>query len=268
MSYQHNENRNSENINAIANERIINRQPNRMPVLRNRCCSFCREPGHTINYCNDVRLQNFKELCELNKEVCDYYPDSRNKFKEWVIDFCLENPTLIKAFAIRYCGSTTRDTIQANIDSIVEHFYDEYYGLPDLIPENDIVRFPNMLNDENIDISVLLNWLQRQALSVTRGYEHPIFTIHSQVEECIEETTATCECNICYTSFEKKQFVKFNCNHEFCKDCFKGVLKTCNTIEGPKCAFCRSKIENLTFKSQDIKEEFCDLINEPSRNET
>ena len=55
------ENRN--NMNTINTPRVnILRN-----IARNRRCSFCRDPNHTINFCNDVRLENFKNLCDFQK---------------------------------------------------------------------------------------------------------------------------------------------------------------------------------------------------------
>ena len=34
------------------------------------------------------------------------------------------------------------------------------------------------------------------------------------------------ECNICYELNNNKNFIKLNCNHEFCKECIKNILKS------------------------------------------
>jgi len=293
MSFNHGENRNSANINQLpSGEQLINTLPRPSNIIGNRyrCCSFCREPGHTITFCNDGRLQDFKSLCEMQKEIFENNREtSRNPkraFKEWVINYSLENTTLVKAFAIRNCGSNTRDPIQANIDAIVDHFFDEYYGLPDLIDDNnDLILLTDDLfnNPENVRSLLVLLQMQAEAITnldyaYTRYRNHynnhynndndneGKFTIETQVVVEESKLEPACECNICYNSTENAEFIRFNCNHDFCKECVKGILKACNTPEGPKCAFCRSQITCMTYKSAEVKTEFVDLINEPHGN--
>ena len=83
------------------------------------------------------------------------------------------------------------------------------------------------------------------------------FNIQTKILECIN--TDECECNICYDSKEKQTFIKFNCSHEFCKDCVKKSLQN-EERETPCCAFCRSDIKKLELKLESIKDEFDELI--------
>ena len=233
MSFNHGENRNSANINQLpSGEQLINTLPRPGNIVGNRyrCCSFCREPGHTITFCNDQRLQDFKSLCELQKEIFENNPETssnpKRAFKEWVINYTLENTTIVKAFAIRNCGSNTMDPIQANIDAIVEHFYDEYYGLPDLIDDNnDLILLTDDLFNNPENVRSLLVLLQMQAEAITNldyaytryrnhYYNHynndneGKFTIETQVVVEESKVETACECNICYDNIEKDKFVK------------------------------------------------------------
>ena len=72
-----------------------------------------------------------------------------------------------------------------------------------------------------------------------------------------ENTNENCECNICYETYEKTNFVKLNCEHEFCKECVKNTIKSSK----PCCAFCREDMKSFKVNSEDIKNEFNDLIN-------
>jgi hypothetical protein len=83
------------------------------------------------------------------------------------------------------------------------------------------------------------------------------FNIQTNVVECAHINE--CECNICYESKLKPEFVKLNCGHEFCKDCIKQSLQNVRT-ENPQCAFCRSEIVNMELTSEDIRNEFNDII--------
>jgi hypothetical protein len=174
------------------------------------------------------------------------------------------------------------------MDAIVDHFFDEYYGLPDLIDDNnDLIILTDDLfnNPENVRSLVDLLHIQAQAITnldyaYTRYRNHYYndynndndndsegkFTIETQVVVEQSKVETACECNICYNSTENAEFIKFSCNHDFCKECVKGILKACNTPDGPTCAFCRSKITFMTYKSAEVKTEFADLINEPPGN--
>jgi hypothetical protein len=68
------------------------------------------------------------------------------------------------------------------------------------------------------------------------------------------------ECNICYEIHNSENFIKLNCNHEFCKGCVKKILKSCRIFNDPCCAYCREQIITFTYKNETIQTEFCDLI--------
>jgi hypothetical protein len=72
---------------------------------------------------------------------------------------------------------------------------------------------------------------------------------------------ANIECNICYEPKCNTEFIKLNCNHEFCKECIKNILKTCHMFSDPCCAYCRKQITTITYKNETIQTEFIDLIN-------
>jgi hypothetical protein len=68
------------------------------------------------------------------------------------------------------------------------------------------------------------------------------------------------ECNICYEIHNNENFIKLNCNHEFCKGCVKKILKSCRIFNDPCCAYCREQIITFTYKNETVQTEFCDLI--------
>lgn len=57
----------------------------------------------------------------------------------------------------------------------------------------------------------------------------------------------------------KKNFIKLDCGHEFCKDCIKQTLQN-DRRKTPCCAFCRTDITNFEIKHESIKNEFDELI--------
>jgi hypothetical protein len=270
-------NRNSVNINQPRLAAQLRPRPRIISNnIRNRRCSFCRQLNHTITYCNDSRLQDFKYLCDYQKMRFErtQIPNPKDEFKSFVIGYYLENPQIVKAFSIRNCGSTTRTDIPTIVDTITNYFYDEFYDLPELIDANDdYIPFPNISEqDENNALDFLIDFMYYQNIFTNRGTHlntQPLITIHSHViEDSLKENITDCEeceCNICYNSFDNKNFVKLNCSHEFCKSCIISILKTRN-YEGPKCAFCRTNIDCLTYRSHEVKKEFSCVINETTNS--
>jgi hypothetical protein len=69
----------------------------------------------------------------------------------------------------------------------------------------------------------------------------------------------TSECNICYESYKKNNFIKFNCNHEFCKVCVeKSLQNEKKTVLS--CALCRSEVTSFEIKDLFIKDELSEFI--------
>jgi len=275
---------------------------NRINVLRNiartnqRCCSFCRESGHIITNCNDGRLINFEILCNIQKTSFENNENPHSSFEEWLVEYYLENPEIMRAYAIRYCGSTTRTNIQRNIRAIMIRFYGEDYDVPLLVTDDttpNYIPFPNILTNENLDDMVfsennfndieshlfqivLATRMNRQfGLSIPETIASLMdiyynnnnnnnddnnqqtnrkFDIHTQVAAEENEDTI-CDCNICYESLNITKFVKLNCGHEFCKDCLKKSLKSCNMYQVPNCAYCRVPVSLITYKRHDIQME-------------
>jgi hypothetical protein len=68
-----------------------------------------------------------------------------------------------------------------------------------------------------------------------------------------------CECNICWDEKEKNKFVKFNCNHEFCKDCVIKSLRS-EQRDKPCCALCRTEVKSITSRTSLVKNELAEFI--------
>ena len=85
------------------------------------------------------------------------------------------------------------------------------------------------------------------------------FNINIKILKNCNYNSEKCECNICYDEYEKEDFVKLDCGHEFCKDCVKKSLQ--NEIkENLYCSFCRFEIKNIQLRKESIKDEFDELI--------
>ena len=264
---------------------------------RNRRCSFCHEEGHTINNCNDIRLEVFGNLCNEQKRIFESSENPQSYFEEWLFTYYLDNQMIVRAYSIRSCGSTTRSGIHQIITAIIDKFYDEDNN-EDFIPflevdENtnpNIITYTNpnaytnviphqVIPMPNIDMVpymtediMVRRFYREHAFGVadimdylmgTGNFNERTFPIQVKVdEENIENKKNVddqCECNICYESFNITSFVKLNCSHTFCKECIKSTLKKCSLFKSPNCAYCREDITTITC-SNTIKPEFSSMI--------
>jgi hypothetical protein len=253
------ENRN--NINIIItntyNNNIINDWP-RVYMGRiinhinhiNRC-SFCNGVGHNIRTCTDTRIADFEEECRLSKTLCDFTEDPRDSFKDWLIEYYLiVDREVVKAFAISKCNCrmySTIDTIIANITNYI-------YGDQEEIDTGLIQEFYNLLQTHGGE----------ESNEEEENLEAPDkFNIATTIEEIDEQQgLENCECAICYEdAIPKKHSVTLNCQHKFCKDCFKGCLKSTPVYRDlPRCALCREDITAITVHDESVKSEFDDYL--------
>jgi len=258
-----------------------------------RCCSFCRNPGHNIQTCNDPHLYEFETLCVFNYRLkVNRQRNTEQLFIDWLMQYSINRPNIVKAYAVRFCGSAIRhgtyhcvNSIAIRIRNIItsidthpseqtppmpqpaaspniteEGPHEVYHMLPQIaINRGSTQELINLIqnstrNSENIAVALLfMNLIQQLGNNI----EDRKFRIERKIIKCT--LSEKCDCNICYENYEKDNFVKLNCGHEFCKDCIKGYLKNVTTHE-PQCAFCRAEIKNIELTSQEICDEFNDLI--------
>jgi hypothetical protein len=263
---------------------------NRNNFNMQRCCSFCRRTGHRINYCNDERLNNFETMCTnyINENGID-------NVHNFLLDQAIVDPNLIKAFAIKNCGSTTRYQIDICIERIVEYFRIKYEN--DLLPQQEArvaevqriepvgestpasqepsdmnlltsvayeralynilrIMFTSETLNESLLFMEMINAMGSQGVEIERNRK---FNIKTEIIENQAYLGEQCECDICYESCDKTNFIKLNCEHEFCKDCLKKTLQNEEKIL-PCCAFCREEITTFELRNSSIKDEFMEII--------
>ncbi len=247
-----------------------------------RRCSFCRNTGHNISTCNDQRLFEFEHLCINQRATLNIA-----EFRNWLLDYSVVFPSVTRAYAVRYCGCTTRTYLHLCVADIVERINRlnsapsnsntehsaEFNQRLRRLEENALEvlrqRIGHITRDNLTNFNLHHNGSRLDLISMVEIFRHFInsaheeamqsrkFNIETNIVECSQ--TNHCECNICYESKLKPEFVKLNCGHEFCKDCIKQSLKNVRT-SNPQCAFCRSEIVNMELTSQDIRNEFNDSI--------
>jgi hypothetical protein len=144
---------------------------------------------------------------------------------------------------------------QSNINDLSTQVLEHLLGDDTYIisSNNDIIRHESIVDRDRFERLFYMIYSQIRRLP----NEEPIsrkfnITTHTAVEN---NTQIEIECNICYELNENTKFIKLNCNHEFCKECVKNVLKSCYELfNTPCCAYCRTEITDITYKNETIHE--------------
>jgi hypothetical protein len=253
------ENRNNINIIITRNNNIVNDWPqaymgriiNEINGINNsNRCSFCNGFGHNIRTCTDTRITEFEEECQLSKTFCEWTIDPRDTFKDWLIEYYLVvDREVVKAFAISKCNCR----LYSNIDEILVNITNYIYGDQEEVNTGLIQEFYNLLQTHSEQDNE-----EEENLEAIDKFN--IATTIEQIDE--QKGQENCECAICYEdNIPKKHSVTLNCNHQFCKDCFKGCLKSTPVYRDlPTCALCRADISSITVHDESVKSEFDDYL--------
>lgn len=257
-----------------------------------RACSFCRIAGHNIKTCNDVRIQNFETTCSI--EIQNF--DSTNDFKSWLRENYAEdapNLMLLKVFVIQKFHVRGRISTEICIEYIAEYMFLKYKineqensneeNNEDI--EDDLLRIWDALRLFNSENNYVLNETLENDYNILRNniifrqeqmwvdfLSNELRNINNQsslarekyiISSFIEnnenkDITVNKECNICYDEKNTQKFVRLNCNHEFCGDCIIKIFK--KTIKTPCCAFCRTEVQTITSKTNDVFSELTKII--------
>ena len=262
-----------------------------------RCCSFCRRPGHAVSRCDSDRIVEFEIICE--REVRSM--NTIDEFKEWLTQNYSNNSHLLRAFAVTKLRINSRVTVLESIDLISQYIFETYKNLvvetapveeatlPDDIEEALIRVLSVLRNVEHIQplqeaepvynerfissrrreyrryMADVLAFTMLNNMLPTDGEEPlpviPRPAIMSSIDDKIVENTSVVanECSICWDKKESVKFVKLNCNHEFCNEC---IIKTlaANKHRAPCCALCRADINNITSRSVDVQNEISNAV--------
>jgi hypothetical protein len=273
-----------------------NRNATQMPiVLRQRvqCCSLCRQRGHNIITCNSDRLLEFEVICA--DAVRNF--ENTDDFKNWLIQNYINDQLLLKAFAIRKYRLTTRCNLEQYIHFITEYIFRTYKNTPQTILQSapqtitplaeplinhyeteftnflTIVRNRNDVREQILDQQIAEIDLMRMYISylsylnslVRDEYEIQIqqnqrrtpnlmLTVETDLEENLDEN---CQCSICWDDKERRQFVKLDCSHEFCKDCMKKTIETRTNL---CCALCRSELRTMRLRTSEVHAELSEVL--------
>lgn len=255
-----------------------------MPTIRRQpACSFCRTPGHNVKNCNDARLSDFEETCQVHMMFCN----SREIFKDWLLGtynvFDPYNKCLLRTFSIKKCNATMRTPMFYCLDLISDYMYRTYIQQNQTRMNNNNLNNPEFIqfmsdmynNNPNYEQYIYneLNELNEQIngmqLAMGRAMFNAVNNVtysrhfdqaaqnkkynislllennnnHKNNENTFNENM---DCSICLENKSKSTFVKFDCHHEFCKDCVVQCLQN-NNKNVLCCALCRGNTK--TFKT-------------------
>ena len=194
---------------------------------------------------------------------------SMEHFSQYICNLAIDRPELVRAFAIRKCGARRNDHYY--IELIVQYFTPMIRMLTEEESQRTEAHFaaPEFMYipPETHDLTDTNNYLYAAMFlemirTIHRNTETNLvkkFHIEMNISIDVKSENDKCECNICYEEYEKKNFIRLNCGHEFCKDCIKQSLQNERRII-PCCAFCRTNIKNIELRLESIKDELKDLI--------
>jgi len=243
-----------------------------------RCCSHCGEEGHTIRSCDDDRIIELEAECA--RRIQHYTND---EFTEFLNTEFETEPTLIRALAMKKCRATTKTSKNEIVRAVSVYIRRTYvYGARDIydafnghsaFSNND--GFREGERDELTDImvrsmayalrremiiyrmtNVLMNFIQNEP----NDNNIKINIISSVKNDENLDINQLCECSICYEEKKVSNFTKFNCNHEFCKDCVINTIKLRRNANNICCALCRTEVKSVESKTNEVKAELDEYI--------
>ena len=195
--------------------------------------------------------------------------------------------SLIKAFSVRKCGGVSRDNLQTCCDNIADYIWGQGYEEPNnrARPEFDMLDFIHDISGNEIDsggIHALLNehgLIDPMTNSISSLFMLSLVSTIRQEQQLYDnelnnrnkivvdlDKRAMCigneDCSICYETIERKNFVKLDCNHAFCKGCIRSITENCHkNYTTHKCSMCRHEVKQMTTYDVNVKEEIIEYLN-------
>jgi len=134
---------------------------------------------------------------------------------------------------------------EENVDSIINNV-NINNSIADHLSESESIRL-----SYGILFLDMMRFIRNSNQSSQMPHKFDIKTHLLENEETVDER----ECNICYDQIENKNFIKFDCHHEFCKECVMNSLKN-EERNMFCCAFCRKQVNNFGVRENSIKTDF------------
>lgn len=263
-----------------------------------RRCSLCRQPGHNILRCNSERILQFEAIC-ANAVVNINNPDDFKNWlrQHYAYDllllkaFCIRKLYITRRLSLddyihhisEYIFRTYKNQTQVEVEALLEDDDDipppliaayNPANINELFEENYNNVITNLITiynyevteDTNLQMSVVMRYTQYllylfRSLPIRENYiqEQNQRTVVLSVENNNENLDETCQCSICWDDKELRQFVKLDCNHEFCKDCIRQSV-TAETRTNLHCALCRGEVITMRLRTQEVHTELSEVF--------
>jgi len=251
--------RNAKMITTIQHLNMFRRARNNLTK-----CSFCERYGHDVLTCNDPQLNLMEDMLYHEKEnvmAGPYLTDVERKTYMYVFIYrktqtSIHSLNRWRSFAIRKCGHQNNyiDHLDVWLKKIVDYIMDNERSVEQSIFNSEFIAF-----DENDAVSYLMDNLIQYAHQNTNNYYN--HNIHRKLNIKMEMDLDTppsdenilCECGICYQEKKETSFVKLDCNHEFCGECFENIFKSNKSKNTISCCMCRNVVKKIKVKDEIIK---------------
>ena len=151
---------------------------------------------------------------------------------------------------------------------LVNHYETEFANLLITVRNRNVVR-EQILNQQIAEIDMMSAYIsylsyigslivrdeyQIQIPQNQRRTSNLTLTVETDSEENLDEN---CQCSICWDDKERRQFVKLDCTHEFCKDCMKRTIESRNNL---CCALCRTELRTFRLRTQEVHDEIAEIM--------
>jgi len=224
-------------------------------------CVLCGTPHSTRN-CNNNFIMEFEILC-VNTF---HHSSSTDDFQSRVYELIMQ-PNYIRAFmafAIRDCGCTRLSSI-AECMVAVTLYLDANYTLGHgmRIEQERTLQEPPRPH-QTVSVSRFLSNVTglpdesvlQQFANITLRPHQVRTGLRAEIEIIASLEEGDHECCVCWETNKISQFVGYRCGHEFCKDCVINTIQKRRPGRGITCALCRSSVDKIICRSQEISAEF------------
>ena len=255
-----------------------------LQIKKPKCCSYCKNPAHTINRCIDPNIDILHNkaintavfsvcITAISYDISEIVNNGgiglmnyeRNTFMmRWLMLEYTQKELCILGYKLN-CFNKIEDNKYCFLLELATNYIENQ--IPNKIPINMLDAIP----DETF------HYLARVFVETVKGYEYRMgkilyylrppqrrFKIETmmlctETEEELQETKT--ECPICLSHDIKCiNTITTNCRHTYCSPCLQGYFKSLNQKhrENPKCAMCRVEMCSLEFKSVELYKEITD----------
>jgi len=266
---------NGHNINNCNDERITDFE------------NLCKAKKEMFD---DINSNRFESKNQFENWLMEYSTENINIVKAFSISRCnglLRDTIDMNIIAITrhiYCQLYQEEMEDDNDDDIpplidtsndlFEQFHDTYWMNQDFIPFE--ARQPLADYSFTPHTGIIYNFLSNNSITIDPNalsnlsnqarYKTPQIKVVNMTEELTDEKIdenlyLQHDCNICYDTKDHYEFVKLNCEHEFCSKCVIETIKMCeNTNKQPFCGFCRKDIDMIQTRSEEVKAEIDTIL--------